>query len=120
MASSANSSRVSLQFIQCPKVSLLGFVNMTLTQKKSKGFPTHEYKMCMHMSVMCTQVSDFVSQFTEERLGQAEKTELDPHLENLITRADGTKNWTEKILRQTEVLLQPNPSKKMMSRHQVM
>ncbi|XP_069544621.1 endophilin-B2-like, partial [Brachyistius frenatus] len=48
-------------------------------------------------------------QFTEEKLGQAEKTELDPHLENLITRADGTKNWTEKILRQTEVLLQPNP-----------
>uniref|UniRef100_A0A671Y9T2 SH3-domain GRB2-like endophilin B2b n=1 Tax=Sparus aurata TaxID=8175 RepID=A0A671Y9T2_SPAAU len=49
-------------------------------------------------------------QFTEEKLGQAEKTELDAHLENLITRADGTKNWTEKILRQTEVLLQPNPS----------
>ncbi|XP_070844507.1 endophilin-B2b isoform X1 [Chaetodon trifascialis] len=48
-------------------------------------------------------------QFTEEKLGQAEKTELDPHLENLITRADGTRNWTEKILRQTEVLLQPNP-----------
>uniref|UniRef100_A0A671Y9H8 SH3-domain GRB2-like endophilin B2b n=1 Tax=Sparus aurata TaxID=8175 RepID=A0A671Y9H8_SPAAU len=48
--------------------------------------------------------------FTEEKLGQAEKTELDAHLENLITRADGTKNWTEKILRQTEVLLQPNPS----------
>lgn len=50
-------------------------------------------------------------QFTEEKLGQAEKTELDPHLENLISRADSTKNWTEKILRQTEVLLQPNPSK---------
>ncbi|XP_034073791.1 endophilin-B2-like isoform X2 [Gymnodraco acuticeps] len=48
-------------------------------------------------------------QFTEEKLGQAEKTELDPHLENLISRADSTKNWTEKILRQTEVLLQPNP-----------
>ncbi|XP_068561801.1 endophilin-B2b isoform X3 [Cebidichthys violaceus] len=48
-------------------------------------------------------------QFTEEKLGQAEKTELDPHLENLITRADCTKNWTEKMLRQTEVLLQPNP-----------
>ncbi|KAF3849417.1 hypothetical protein F7725_015914 [Dissostichus mawsoni] len=46
----------------------------------------------------------------EEKLGQAEKTELDPHLENLISRADSTKNWTEKILRQTEVLLQPNPS----------
>ncbi|XP_038130456.1 endophilin-B2-like isoform X1 [Cyprinodon tularosa] len=48
-------------------------------------------------------------QFTEEKLGQAEKTELDPHLENLITKGDATKNWTEKILRQTEVLLQPNP-----------
>nr|XP_046146323.1 endophilin-B2b isoform X11 [Oncorhynchus gorbuscha] len=49
-------------------------------------------------------------QFTEERLGSAEKTELDAHLENLIARADCTKNWTEKIFRQTEVLLQPNPS----------
>uniref|UniRef100_A0A673JML9 Endophilin-B2-like n=1 Tax=Sinocyclocheilus rhinocerous TaxID=307959 RepID=A0A673JML9_9TELE len=50
-------------------------------------------------------------QYTEEKLGQAEKTELDGHLENLIARADCTKNWTEKIFRQTEVLLQPNPSK---------
>ncbi|XP_026567985.1 endophilin-B2 isoform X3 [Pseudonaja textilis] len=49
-------------------------------------------------------------QFTEEKLGQAEKTELDAHFENLLARADTTKNWTEKILRQTEVLLQPNPS----------
>ncbi|XP_064163819.1 endophilin-B2-like isoform X6 [Anguilla rostrata] len=48
-------------------------------------------------------------QFTEEKLGQAEKTELDVHLENLMARADCTKNWTEKIFRQTEVLLQPNP-----------
>ncbi|XP_060539901.1 endophilin-B2 isoform X3 [Pantherophis guttatus] len=49
-------------------------------------------------------------QFTEEKLGQAEKTELDAHFENLLARADTTKNWTEKILRQTEILLQPNPS----------
>ncbi|KAM4647412.1 endophilin-B2 isoform 3-T3 [Amazona ochrocephala] len=49
-------------------------------------------------------------QFTEEKLGQAEKTELDAHFENLMARADCTKNWTEKILRQTEVLLQPNLS----------
>nr|XP_015222691.1 PREDICTED: endophilin-B2 isoform X7 [Lepisosteus oculatus] len=47
--------------------------------------------------------------FTEEKLGQAEKTELDAHLENLLARADSTKNWTEKIFRQTEALLQPNP-----------
>ncbi|XP_012929277.1 endophilin-B2 isoform X3 [Heterocephalus glaber] len=49
-------------------------------------------------------------QFTEEKFGQAEKTELDAHFENLLVRADSTKNWTERILRQTEVLLQPNPS----------
>ncbi|XP_045877958.1 endophilin-B2 isoform X6 [Meles meles] len=48
--------------------------------------------------------------FTEEKFGQAERTELDAHFENLLARADSTKNWTEKILRQTEVLLQPNPS----------
>uniref|UniRef100_A0A8B9GQR0 SH3-domain GRB2-like endophilin B2a n=1 Tax=Astyanax mexicanus TaxID=7994 RepID=A0A8B9GQR0_ASTMX len=49
-------------------------------------------------------------QYTEEKLGQAEKTELDAHFESLLARADCTKNWTEKIYRQTEVLLQPNPS----------
>ncbi|EHA99938.1 Endophilin-B2 [Heterocephalus glaber] len=51
-----------------------------------------------------------MKQFTEEKFGQAEKTELDAHFENLLVRADSTKNWTERILRQTEVLLQPNPS----------
>ncbi|XP_075689382.1 endophilin-B1 isoform X3 [Rhinoderma darwinii] len=49
-------------------------------------------------------------QFTEEKLGQAEKTELDAHLENLLAKAETTKQWTEKIMRQTEVLLQPNPN----------
>uniref|UniRef100_A0A665X2L5 Endophilin-B1 n=1 Tax=Echeneis naucrates TaxID=173247 RepID=A0A665X2L5_ECHNA len=49
-------------------------------------------------------------QFTEEKLGQAEKTELDAHLENLLVRAENTKQWTERIMRQTEVLLQPNPN----------
>uniref|UniRef100_A0A672LDI8 SH3-domain GRB2-like endophilin B2a n=1 Tax=Sinocyclocheilus grahami TaxID=75366 RepID=A0A672LDI8_SINGR len=54
-------------------------------------------------------ISLLLLQFTEEKLGQAEKTELDTHFENLLSRADCTKNWTEKIYRQTEVLLQPNP-----------
>lgn len=49
-------------------------------------------------------------QFTEEKLGQAEKTELDAHLENLLSKAECTKVWTEKIMKQTEVLLQPNPN----------
>uniref|UniRef100_A0A665VV50 Endophilin-B1 n=1 Tax=Echeneis naucrates TaxID=173247 RepID=A0A665VV50_ECHNA len=58
-------------------------------------------------------VKKLASGFTEEKLGQAEKTELDAHFENLISRADCTKNWTEKIYRQTEVLLQPNPSSRI-------
>ncbi|XP_060629861.1 endophilin-B1 isoform X1 [Anolis sagrei] len=52
-------------------------------------------------------------QFTEEKLGQAEKTELDAHLENLLSKAECTKLWTEKVMKQTEVLLQPNPNARM-------
>ena len=50
-------------------------------------------------------------QFTEEKFGSAEKTELDAHFENLLNRAEKTKIWTEKTLKQTESLLEPNPSK---------
>ncbi|XP_059358111.1 endophilin-B1b isoform X3 [Carassius carassius] len=52
-------------------------------------------------------------QFTEEKFGQAERTELDAHLETLLSRAESTKHWTEKIMKQTEVLLQPNPNVRM-------
>ncbi|KTG40611.1 hypothetical protein cypCar_00031509, partial [Cyprinus carpio] len=51
--------------------------------------------------------------FTEEKFGQAEKTELDAHLETLLSRTESTKHWTEKIMKQTEVLLQPNPNVRM-------
>ena len=43
-------------------------------------------------------------------LGQAEATEYDAHLDNLIQKADRTKYWTERILSQTGSVLQPNPS----------
>ncbi|KAK3087554.1 hypothetical protein FSP39_007493 [Pinctada imbricata] len=59
------------------------------------------------------QVTVNAKQFTEEKLGSAEKTELDAHFENLLSRADKTKLWTEKILKQTECLLQPNPNVRM-------
>jgi endophilin-B len=49
-------------------------------------------------------------QYTEEKLGQAERTELDAHVENLLQKADRTKYWTERILSQTEAVLQPNPN----------
>ena len=49
-------------------------------------------------------------QFTEEKLGQAEKTELDAHFENLLQRAENTRTYTEKMLENTKAVLQPNPS----------
>ncbi|NP_001085431.1 SH3 domain GRB2 like, endophilin B1 S homeolog [Xenopus laevis] len=69
----------------------------------------------MEFSVMklAADAGTFLSravQFTEEKFGQAEKTELDAHLENLLAKAECTKVWTEKIMKQTEVLLQPNPN----------
>uniref|UniRef100_A0A665VW01 Endophilin-B1 n=1 Tax=Echeneis naucrates TaxID=173247 RepID=A0A665VW01_ECHNA len=74
------------------------------------------YKMDFNVKKLASGAGLFFTravQFTEEKLGQAEKTELDAHFENLISRADCTKNWTEKIYRQTEVLLQPNPSSRI-------
>ncbi|KAJ8039571.1 Endophilin-B1 [Holothuria leucospilota] len=52
-------------------------------------------------------------QYTEEKIGNAEKTELDAHFENLLQRADRTRVWTEKILARVEAVLQPNPNVRM-------
>jgi endophilin-B len=54
-----------------------------------------------------------VVQLTEEKLGTSEKTELDAHFENLAERSDVTKTWTEKILRNTEAVLTPNPGNRV-------
>ncbi|XP_033104323.1 endophilin-B1-like isoform X2 [Anneissia japonica] len=62
---------------------------------------------------LATDAGTFLSrtrQYTEEKLGSAEKTELDAHFENLQQRADRTKSWTEKIVGRTEAVLQPNPN----------
>lgn len=42
-------------------------------------------------------------------MGTSERTELDAHFESLADRADTTKLWTEKLLRNTEAVLTPNP-----------
>ena len=52
-------------------------------------------------------------QFTEEKLGHAEKTELDAHIETLLDRADKTKLWTERMIKDIETLIQPNPAARM-------
>ncbi|RWS23640.1 Endophilin-B1-like protein, partial [Leptotrombidium deliense] len=49
-------------------------------------------------------------QYTEERLGTSERTELDSHFELLSDSSDKTKYWTERIVSRTEAVLQPNPN----------
>ncbi|XP_011671846.1 endophilin-B1 isoform X2 [Strongylocentrotus purpuratus] len=52
-------------------------------------------------------------QYTEEKLGNAEKTELDARFENLLQRADRTRLWTEQILAKMGAVLEPNPNSRM-------
>lgn len=52
-----------------------------------------------------------VIQFTEEKLGKAEKTELDPNFEQLVTFCDSTKQNTETMLKNMEFILNANPGK---------
>lgn len=52
-------------------------------------------------------------QYTEEKLGSAEKTEYDANFEHLMDRFDHTKQWVEKMKTQTEISLQPNPNLRM-------
>lgn len=46
---------------------------------------------------------------TEEKLGTSERTELDSHFENLAERAECSRIWTEKLVKDTEAALIPNP-----------
>lgn len=48
-------------------------------------------------------------QYTEEKLGHAEKTELDPDLQSLINRSEQMKGFTEQVKDGTEAVIQPNP-----------
>ena len=50
-------------------------------------------------------------QFTEQRMGKAERTEDDPAFENLSKKTDKVKGYTEKLVKNTEAVLVPNPGK---------
>lgn len=52
-------------------------------------------------------------QFTEEKLGNAEKTTYDTTTETLIHRSEMTKNLTERIITNTTNVLQPNPNERL-------
>ncbi|XP_055533555.1 endophilin-B1 isoform X4 [Wyeomyia smithii] len=54
-----------------------------------------------------------VVQLTEEKLGTSEKTEMDSHFELLSERSDCARTWTEKIVRDTEAALIPNPANRV-------
>jgi len=52
-------------------------------------------------------------QYTEEKLGNAEKTEYDSHYETLCNQCDGIKLWTEKLLNATQAVVIPNPGNRV-------
>nr|XP_053651673.1 endophilin-B2-like [Cherax quadricarinatus] len=52
-------------------------------------------------------------QYTEEKIGSAEKTELDGHFESLSHQADSARHWTEKMLVGAESVLIPNPGNRV-------
>nr|XP_057946908.1 endophilin-B1-like isoform X3 [Doryrhamphus excisus] len=73
----------------------------------------------MDLTRLAVDAGQFINravQFTGESLGQADKTELDPGLEELLTRADATKTWTDNIISQTEAMLQPSPAARLEDR----
>ncbi|KAL1491505.1 hypothetical protein ABEB36_012093 [Hypothenemus hampei] len=52
-------------------------------------------------------------QFTEEKLGKSDKTELDANLKTLLERAENTKKYTERIVENAEAVLVPNPGNRI-------
>ena len=65
-----------------------------------------------HIGDEATVIYNRARQFTEEKLGKAERTENDAHFEELAKRTDKTKMYTERIVKNTEAVLVPNPGKK--------
>ena len=49
------------------------------------------------------------SQYTEERMGKAERTEMDPHIVMLEKKTENTKNYTERIKNNATAVILPNP-----------
>ncbi|CAK8697983.1 endophilin-B1-like [Clavelina lepadiformis] len=75
---------------------------------KLSGFPDMR-----QLTSDATTIFSRARQYTEEKLGSAEKTEYDANFENLQIRYDKTKQWTEKLKSEMEVALQPNPNTRM-------
>ena len=46
-------------------------------------------------------------------MGKAERTELDPHFDDLAKKTDKVKGYTEKFVKDTEAVLVPNPAARL-------
>ncbi|XP_042228185.1 endophilin-B1-like isoform X2 [Homarus americanus] len=70
----------------------------------------------MDLKKLAGQAGQFLTravQYTEEKIGSAEKTELDGHFESLSLQTDSAKQWTEKLLAGAESVLIPNPGNRV-------
>ncbi|KAK8722176.1 hypothetical protein OTU49_012310 [Cherax quadricarinatus] len=70
----------------------------------------------MDLKKLAGQAGQFLTravQYTEEKIGSAEKTELDGHFESLSHQADSARHWTEKMLVGAESVLIPNPGNRV-------
>ncbi|CAF4397969.1 unnamed protein product, partial [Rotaria magnacalcarata] len=53
-------------------------------------------------------------QFTEEKLGQAtDRTAYDDNFDHLLLDADRAKAWTERLISNVSIFLQPNPNERL-------
>ncbi|XP_059093137.1 endophilin-B2-like isoform X2 [Tigriopus californicus] len=66
-----------------------------------------------HIGDEATIMYNRARQYTEEKLGKAERTENDSHFDDLANRTDQTKNYTEKLVKNTEAVLVPNPAARL-------
>ncbi|XP_071546020.1 endophilin-B1 isoform X2 [Panulirus ornatus] len=70
----------------------------------------------MDLKKLAGQAGQFLTravQYTEEKIGSAEKTELDGHFESLSLQAESARHWTEKLLTGAEAVLIPNPGNRV-------
>jgi len=51
-------------------------------------------------------------QYTEERMGKAERTEMDPHIVMLEKKTENTKNYTTRIKDNATAVILPNPAQR--------
>lgn len=70
----------------------------------------------MDLKKLAGQAGQFFTravQYTEEKIGSAEKTELDHHFESLSLQSDAARQWTEKLVTGAEAVLIPNPGNRV-------